>query len=79
MTVHYTMIVDCHIFGLEDTVRTIALAVRQHGFVGTLINGHTRGRYLDDPFFWPILERAEALGVPIYLHPTPPPQPVVEA
>jgi uncharacterized protein len=53
--------------------------VSEHGFVGALINGHTRGRYLDDSFFWPILERAEALGVPIYLHPTPPPQSVVEA
>lgn len=53
--------------------------VRQHGFKGTLINGHTRGRYLDDKFFWPILERAEALNVPIYLHPTVPPQAVVEA
>jgi predicted TIM-barrel fold metal-dependent hydrolase len=53
-------------------------AVRQHGFVGAMINGHCQGRRLDDEFFWPILESAEALGVPIYLHPTPPPQQVVE-
>ncbi len=53
--------------------------VRQQGFKGTLINGHTRGRYLDDKFFWPILECAEALNVPIYLHPTVPPKAVVEA
>jgi predicted TIM-barrel fold metal-dependent hydrolase len=53
--------------------------VRQQGFKGALINGHTRGRYLDDKFFSPILERAEALNVPIYLHPTVPPQPVVDA
>jgi predicted TIM-barrel fold metal-dependent hydrolase len=53
--------------------------VRQQGFKGTLINGHTRGRYLDDRFFWPILERAEALSIPIYLHPAVPPQAVVEA
>jgi hypothetical protein len=63
----------------EAAAEELERAVREHGFVGTLINGHTRGRYLDDPFFWPILERAETLGVPIYLHPTPPPQPVVEA
>ena len=50
--------------------------VSKHGFKGALINGHTQGRYLDDTFFWPILERAQALQVPIYLHPTPPPQPV---
>jgi predicted TIM-barrel fold metal-dependent hydrolase len=53
--------------------------VRGHGFKGALINGHSRGRYLDDKFFWPILERAEALDVPIYLHPTQPPRPVIEA
>jgi uncharacterized protein len=52
--------------------------IREHGFKGAVINGHTRGRYLDDEFFWPILERAERLRVPIYLHPTQPPQPVVE-
>jgi predicted TIM-barrel fold metal-dependent hydrolase len=54
-------------------------AVREHGFKGALINGHARGRYLDEVFFRPILERAEALGVPLYLHPTPPPRPVMEA
>lgn len=52
--------------------------VRDYGFKGAVINGHIRGRYLDDPFFWPILERAEVLQVPIYLHPTPPPQPVIQ-
>jgi predicted TIM-barrel fold metal-dependent hydrolase len=53
--------------------------VREHGFKGAVINGHHRGRYLDDKFFWPILERAESLKVPIYLHPTQPPKPVIEA
>jgi uncharacterized protein len=53
--------------------------IREHGFVGAMINGHSQGRYLDDAFFWPILERAEALDVPIYLHPTPPPKAVVDA
>jgi uncharacterized protein len=49
-----------------------------HAFQGAVINGHTRGRYLDDKFFWPILEGAESLGAPIYLHPTPPPQQVID-
>jgi predicted TIM-barrel fold metal-dependent hydrolase len=53
--------------------------VRKLGFKGANINGHTRGRYLDDPFFAPILERAVALSVPIYLHPTISPKPVVDA
>jgi uncharacterized protein len=45
-----------------------------HGFAGAEINRHSRGRRFDDEFLWPILERAEALGVPIYLHPPRPPQ-----
>jgi uncharacterized protein len=53
--------------------------VSEHGFKGALINGHVRGRFLDDRFFWPIFERAADLDVPIYLHPTPPPAAVREA
>ncbi|MBX9843959.1 MAG: amidohydrolase family protein [Xanthobacteraceae bacterium] len=53
--------------------------VGQQGFKGALVNGHSRGRYLDDRFFSPILERAEALNAPIYLHPTVPPKAVAEA
>ena len=53
--------------------------VRDGGFKGALINGHVQGRYLSDKFFWPIFDRAEALNVPIYLHPTEPPQAVVDA
>ena len=63
----------------DQAAEELERRVRQQGFKGTLINGHTRGRYLDDKFFWPILERAEALNVPIYLHPTIPPKAVVEA
>lgn len=51
----------------------------KEGFKGAVINGHVRGRYLDDSFFWPILEAAEALAAPIYLHPTMPPKAVIEA
>ncbi len=54
-------------------------AIGEHGFKGIVINGHHRGRYLDDRFFWPVLARAEALNLPIYLHPTQSPQPVIDA
>jgi len=53
--------------------------VRSGAFKGAVINGHIRGRYLDDKFFWPILECAEALNAPIHIHPTKPPQPVFDA
>ncbi len=59
--------------------RELERTVRDLGFVGALINGHVNGRFLDDKFFWPVFETAEALGVPLYLHPTWPPKPVIEA
>jgi predicted TIM-barrel fold metal-dependent hydrolase len=47
--------------------------------VGVIINGHINGRYLDDKFFWPVFESAEALDVPVYLHIQVPPKPVIDA
>src|SRR6202453_3721271 len=63
----------------ERAAEELERMVRDHGFKGAVINGHNRGRYLDDKFFWPILQQAERLNVPIYLHPTPPPQAVIDA
>jgi len=63
----------------EAAADELVRMVREHGFKGAVINGHTNGRYLDDEFFWPIFEAAVALHVPIYLHPTPPPQAVIDA
>lgn len=55
----------------------------QFGFKGIIINSHTHGEYLSDPKFWPIFEAAEAMDMPIYLHPYTPPKnmigPMVEA
>jgi 5-carboxyvanillate decarboxylase len=47
------------------------------GFKGVIINAHTHGEYLDDQKFWPIFEAAEALGTPIYLHPSTPPKDMI--
>jgi predicted TIM-barrel fold metal-dependent hydrolase len=58
----------------DELERTVA----QLGFRGALINGHTHGRYLDDESFSVLLERAQALNVPIYIHPSEPPQPVTD-
>jgi predicted TIM-barrel fold metal-dependent hydrolase len=46
--------------------------VRELGFRGWKVNSHLRDGYLDDPRYFPLLERAAALGVPVYLHPTVP-------
>jgi 2,3-dihydroxybenzoate decarboxylase len=52
--------------------RELERAVRTLGMKGALINSHTHGEYLDDPKFWPIFESAQALDVPIYIHPRDP-------
>lgn len=63
----------------DEAAKEFERCVRQLGFKGANINGHTRGRYLDDAFFAPILACAEALAAPIYLHPTVPHKPVADA
>ncbi|OBI41999.1 amidohydrolase family protein [Mycobacterium colombiense] len=63
----------------DQAAEELERAVRGLGFPGAAINGHSRGRYLDDPFFEPVLARAAALDAPIYLHPTIPPAGVIES
>jgi 2,3-dihydroxybenzoate decarboxylase len=43
--------------------------VRDLGFAGAMVNGHTNGIYLDDPRYAPFWERMQTLDVPLYLHP----------
>jgi predicted TIM-barrel fold metal-dependent hydrolase len=61
-----------------DAADELERTVRDLGFKGALINGHTNGRYLDDCSFDVLLGRAESLGVPIYIHPTDPPPAVAD-
>jgi predicted TIM-barrel fold metal-dependent hydrolase len=53
----------------EAAADELQRTVKELGFHGVLVNGATDGRFLDDPAFEPILARAEALDLPIYLHP----------
>ena len=55
-------------------------AVTKLGFKGGMLHGLTKeGQFLDLQQFWPIYERAQALDVPIYLHPAVPHRSVVDA
>jgi hypothetical protein len=63
----------------EKAAAEFERCVRALGFKGALVHGTTRGMFLDDPQFTPLFETAQALDVPIYLHPAPPPKPVQEA
>ena len=63
----------------EKAAIELERAVKELGFHGVLVNGATGGRFLDAPEFEPILAQAEALDVPIYLHPGIPAQAVRQA
>jgi predicted TIM-barrel fold metal-dependent hydrolase len=54
-------------------------AVTKLEFKGAMVHGLTNGVFFDDKRFWPIFERAQALDVPLYLHPAAPHPAVVEA
>jgi 2,3-dihydroxybenzoate decarboxylase len=56
---------------LERAVNGLALK-------GAVVNSHTQGEYLDDPKYWDIFAAAEALDVPIYLHPNTPPNAMIQ-
>lgn len=67
--------------GLKEphlAVKEIERCVRELGFVGVLLDGTTEGKFLDAPEFFPVLETIAELGVPLYLHPAPPPQQIAD-
>jgi len=62
----------------EHAAGELERAVTRLGMKGAIINSHTQGEYLDDERFWPIFEAAEALDVPVYIHPQTPPKSMIE-
>ena len=62
----------------EAAADELERTVTKYGFKGALINGLTQGQFLDEHRFWCIFERAEALDVPIYLHPSIPQADVIK-
>ena len=62
----------------EASADELERTVRDDGFVGCLTNGIIGKKFLDHPDFEPVLARAEALDVPIYLHPGLPPDEVFQ-
>ena len=53
--------------------------VTKLGFKGAMIHGLTNGEFCDGKKYWPIYERAQALDVPIYIHPGYPHPDVIKA
>ncbi|MEP7348720.1 MAG: amidohydrolase family protein [Sphingorhabdus sp.] len=56
----------------------IRRGAKQLGFKGVQINSHTQGEYLDDPKFDPIFRALADTGQPLYIHPSTPPDSMID-
>ena len=63
----------------EKAVLEFERCVNALKFKGLIVMGALNGIFLDDARFTPIFEAAQALDIPIYIHPGFPPQPVRDA
>lgn len=63
----------------EAAAAELERCVTELGFKGAMVHGHVKGRFLDAEEFGVVFACAESLGVPIYLHPTPPTPTVFDA
>lgn len=59
---------------VKASVRELERVITKLGFCGVILAGRASGgdAFLDDRAFLPILEAAESLNAPIYIHPAPP-------
>ncbi|HEY4009952.1 MAG TPA: amidohydrolase family protein [Acidobacteriaceae bacterium] len=58
---------------VPEAIKEIERAITQLGFKGVMIDGTIDNKFLDAPEFFPLLEAIQALNVPLYIHPAPPP------
>ena len=56
----------------EEAARELERAVTDLGLAGALLFSNMGGAPLDAAVFWPVYEAADALGVPLLIHPTTP-------
>jgi predicted TIM-barrel fold metal-dependent hydrolase len=56
----------------QDAANELERAVKELGLKGWKTHSNYGDSYIDEKTYWPILAKAEALDVPIYLHPTAP-------
>lgn len=62
----------------EWSAAEILRGARDWGFKGAIINSHTQGHYLDEPQFDPIFRALVEADQPLYLHPTTPPDSMID-
>lgn len=76
---HYAAFAHLPMTDPDAAADELERCVVDHKFCGALVSGDTAGRFLDHPSFAPVLERAERLDVPLYIHPNVPPRAVRDA
>ena len=54
----------------EEAAKELERSTKDLKFVGALVDNHVHGEFYDDERFWPIFQKAEELGVVIYIHPS---------
>jgi uncharacterized protein len=55
---------------VEGACKELERCVKELGFRGWNTHSNFGDSYLDEKRYWPVLAKAEELGVPVYLHPT---------
>ncbi len=56
----------------ESAAQELERCVTKLGFKGAMLHSHQQGEFLDLPKYRVMWKKAEALGVPVYLHPALP-------
>jgi predicted TIM-barrel fold metal-dependent hydrolase len=60
-------------YDIDAAVKELERAITKLKFVGWLAHSNFgEEQYFDDKKYWPLLEAAQSLNIPIYLHPTTP-------
>ena len=63
----------------EAAAAELERCVKELGFCGAMIAGRYKGRFYNEPEFYPVFEKAAELDVPIYFHPALIPMDIQEA
>ncbi|MCW2361524.1 MULTISPECIES: amidohydrolase family protein [Sphingobium] len=62
---------------VQWSVEEIARGKNELGFKGVMVNSHTKGHYLDEEQFDPILKACADNNLPLYIHPQSPPDAMI--
>lgn len=55
-------------FGEDGALDELERAIRQDGLHGVCITTSFRGKYPDEPEYWPFYTKVNALGIPVFVH-----------